>query len=211
MTGRLAVGVSGAGSNLRALHAATEAGTVNAGIVLVFANRDCAGLAWAAEQGIETALVPVPTASDAAGCAEADATLAETLVAVAPDLVVLAGYMRVLGPATLSAFAGRIVNTHPSLLPAFPGAHPVRDTLAAGAQVTGATVHLVDATLDGGPILAQERVPILAGDDEATLHERIKDVEHRLLPRVVGELLAVKMPAMAEASRTPLVAGRTRR
>ena len=98
----------------------------------------------------------------------------------------LAGYLRLIGPAVLAAYAGRIVNTHPSLLPSFPGAHAVRDALAHGVAVTGVTVHLVDATLDGGPIVAQEAVPVLPGDDEATLRARIQAVEHRLLPRVVG-------------------------
>ncbi len=195
---RIAVGVSGTGSNLRALGAAAEDGRLGASITLVFGDRPCAGLDWAAEQGIDTALVPAAPAGDAAGRAEEDRILAETLRAAGPDLVVLAGYMRILGPATLAAFAGRIVNTHPSLLPAFPGAHPVRDTLAAGATVTGATVHLVDETLDGGPILAQERVTVLPGDDEAALHERIKAVERRLLPRVVAELLAASAPAVDE-------------
>ncbi|MBI3750927.1 MAG: bifunctional phosphoribosylaminoimidazolecarboxamide formyltransferase/IMP cyclohydrolase [Chloroflexi bacterium] len=98
--------------------------------------------------------------------------------------------MRIVGPATLAAFEGRILNTHPSLLPAFAGGHAVRDALAHGVTVTGCTVHLVDATLDGGPIVVQEAVPVLPGDDEASLHERIKAVEHRLLPRAVGLLLA---------------------
>jgi phosphoribosylaminoimidazolecarboxamide formyltransferase/IMP cyclohydrolase len=186
---RIAVGVSGTGSNLRALVAAAGAGALDADVTFAFADRACSGLAWATEAGIDTALIAVPPAADEPGRAAADATLAETLQAVAPDLVVLAGYMRVLGPRTLAAFDGRVVNTHPSLLPAFPGAHAVRDALAAGVRVTGATVHLVDATLDGGPILAQDAVPVLPGDDEASLHERIKATEHRLLPRVVGELL----------------------
>ena len=104
--------------------------------------------------------------------------------------IVLAGYMRLVGPAVLAAYEGRILNTHPSLLPAFPGAHAVRDALAHGATVSGVTVHLVDATLDGGPIVAQEAVPILPGDDEASLHARIRAVEHRLLPRAVALMLA---------------------
>ena len=90
----------------------------------------------------------------------------------------------------LAAHAGRILNTHPSLLPAFPGGHAVRDALAHGVAVTGVTVHLVDETLDGGPIVAQEAVPILPGDDEAALHDRIRAVEHRLLPRAVALVLA---------------------
>jgi phosphoribosylaminoimidazolecarboxamide formyltransferase/IMP cyclohydrolase len=177
---RIAVGVSGAGSNLRALAAAVGRRELGGGIALVFADRQCAALDWAAGQGIDTALVP---GGD-------DTTLAGTLRAVEPDVVVLAGYMRIVGPEVLAAFPGRILNTHPSLLPAFPGAHSVADALAHGVTVTGCTVHLVDATLDGGPIVAQEAVTILPGDDQATLHDRIRAVEHRLLPRAVALVLA---------------------
>jgi phosphoribosylaminoimidazolecarboxamide formyltransferase / IMP cyclohydrolase len=119
-----------------------------------------------------------------------DATLAATLAAIEPAVIVLAGYMRIVGPAVLERFAGRILNTHPSLLPAFPGAHAVRDALDHGARVTGCTVHVVDATLDGGPIVAQEAVAIESGDDATSLHERIKRVEHRLLPRAVALFLS---------------------
>jgi phosphoribosylaminoimidazolecarboxamide formyltransferase/IMP cyclohydrolase len=187
---RIAVGVSGAGSNLRALHAAASRGELGGEIVLVVADRPCPALDWAREQGIDTALIPVG----------ADAALAEALDAARTDLVVLAGYMRIVGPAALAAFPGRIVNTHPSLLPAFPGAHAIRDALAHGVTVTGVTVHLVDATLDGGPIVAQEAVPILPGDDEGSLRERIQAVEHRLLPRVVA-LLAAGAVAVAPDGR----------
>ncbi len=189
--GRIAVGVSGAGSNLRALAAAAGRGELGGSIVLVFADRACPALDWAVEQGFDTALV-LPAGRDADDDARAahDTTLAATLAAVSPDLVVLAGYMRIVGPVTLAAFGGRILNTHPSLLPAFPGAHAVADALAHGAAVSGATVHLVDARLDSGPIVAQEAVPIVAGDDIATLHARIQAVEHRLLPRVVALALA---------------------
>ncbi|MFL5718781.1 MAG: phosphoribosylglycinamide formyltransferase, partial [Chloroflexota bacterium] len=180
MSGRIAVGVSGAGSNLRALSSAVGRGEVGGEIVLVFADRSCPALDWAAEQGLETALVP---GGD-------DRTLAETLLAVGVDVVVLAGYMRLVGPVVLAAFDGRILNTHPSLLPAFPGRHSVADALAHGAAVTGCTVHLVDATLDDGPIVAQEAVEILPGDDVAALHDRIRTAEHRLLPRAVALLLA---------------------
>ena len=180
MTRRIAVGVSGAGSNLRALVAAANRGAVGGSVVLVFADRDCPALAWAAEQGIDTALVPDGD----------DDALAETLAGARPDVVVLAGYMRLVGPRVLEAFGGRMINTHPSLLPSFPGAHAVRDALAHGVTVTGVTIHLVDETLDGGPIVAQEAVPVLPDDDEASLHARIQVVEHRLLPRIVGELLA---------------------
>ena len=190
MSGRVAVGVSGAGSNLRALVAAAGRGELGGEVGLVFADRDCPALAWAAEQGIETALLPGLAARDDAERAAADEALAATLTAAAIDVVVLAGYMRIVGPAVLAAFEGRILNTHPALLPAFPGAHAVRDALAHGARVTGCTVHLVDATLDGGPIVLQEAVPVAPGDDEASLHERIRAVEHRLLPRAVALLLA---------------------
>ncbi len=186
----VAVGVSGAGSNLRALAAAVDRGEVPARVVLVFADRECPALAWAAEQGLETAIVPPARARDRAGRAREDTTLAETLIATGVEAVVLAGYMRIVGPAVLAAFPGRILNVHPSLLPAFPGAHAVRDALAAGVAVTGVTVHLVDATLDGGPIVGQEAVPVLAGDDEAALLARLHAVEHRLLPRSLALLCA---------------------
>ena len=175
---RIAVGVSGTGSNLQALAAAGERGGLGGAIVLVFADRACPALDWAAEQGFETALIP---GGD-------DATLAETLAAVEVDILVLAGYMRIVGPRVLAAFRGRILNVHPSLLPAFPGAHAVADALAHGVAVTGVTVHLVDETLDGGPILLQEAVPVLPGDDEAGLATRIHAVEHRLLPWAVALL-----------------------
>jgi phosphoribosylaminoimidazolecarboxamide formyltransferase/IMP cyclohydrolase len=186
VTGRIAVGVSGAGTSLQALAAAARRGALGGEIRLVFADRECPALTWAAEQGLETALVPVEGRADP----DADDALATTLVAVDPELVVLAGYMRILGPRVLGAFRGRIVNLHAALLPAFPGAHPVRDALAAGVRVSGTTVHLVDETVDGGPILAQRAVPVLPGDDETALHERIKAVEHVLLPQVVASLLA---------------------
>jgi phosphoribosylaminoimidazolecarboxamide formyltransferase/IMP cyclohydrolase len=179
-SGRIAVGVSGAGSNLRALVAAARRGEVGGDVVLVFSDRPSAALEWVAEEGIDTALVP---GGD-------DEVLAAALEAAAPDAVVLAGYLRIVGPRVLGVFGGRILNTHPSLLPAFPGAHAVRDALAAGVAVSGVTVHLVDETLDGGPIVAQEAVRVLPDDDEAALHERIKAVEHRLLPRAVALLLA---------------------
>ena len=190
MSGRVAVGVSGAGSNLRALAAAAARGELGGEIGLVFADRDCPALVWAAEQGIETALVPGLGATDPSERAEADTALALTLTAAGVDVVALAGYMRIVGPAVLAAFRGRILNTHPALLPAFPGGHAVRDALAHGVRVTGCTVHLVDATLDGGPIVLQEPVVIAPDDDETTLHDRIRAAEHRLLPRAVALLLA---------------------
>jgi phosphoribosylaminoimidazolecarboxamide formyltransferase / IMP cyclohydrolase len=201
MSGRVAVGVSGAGSNLRALAAAAGRGELGGEIALVFADRECPALAWAAEQGIETALLPGLAARDEHERRDADQSLAATLTATGVEVVVLAGYMRIVGPAVLAAFSSRILNTHPSLLPAFPGAHAVRDALAHGTLVTGCTVHLVDDTLDGGPILLQEAVPVAAGDDEASLHERIKAVEHRLLPRATALLVAGAVTIEGRAAR----------
>ena len=154
-------------------------------ITLVFADRACPALAWADEQGIETALIPRGD----------DAVVAEALTAAGADLVVLAGYMRIVGPRTIRAVGGIILNTHPSLLPAFPGAHAVQDALDHGSRVTGCTVHFVDATLDGGPIVAQEAVPILPDDDAAALQERIRTIEHQLLPRCVAMLAAGALAA----------------
>jgi phosphoribosylaminoimidazolecarboxamide formyltransferase / IMP cyclohydrolase len=179
-SGRIAVGVSGAGSNLRALAAAARRGDLGGSIVLVFADRACPGIDLAVEEGLETAVIP---GGD-------DVGLAAALSAVDVDVVVLAGYMRIVGPRVLAAFPGRIVNTHPSLLPSFPGAHAVADALAHGVTVTGCTVHLVDATLDGGPIVVQQAIEIQADDDETTLHARIRAVEHQLLPKAVALLLA---------------------
>ena len=114
-----------------------------------------------------------------------DRSLREALVASGADTVVCAGFMRILGPEVLGAFAGRIINSHPSLLPAFPGAHAVRDALAYGVRVTGCTIHLVDSGVDTGPILAQQPVFVMDDDDEPTLHERIKEIERVLLVDVV--------------------------
>ncbi len=190
MGGRIAVGVSGSGSNLRALQARVARGALDATIALVFADRPCAALDWATEAGIDTALIEDLGARDADARALADERLAATLQAIGVEAVVLAGFMRLVGPVLLAAFPGRVLNVHPSLLPAYPGAHAIRDALAAGAAVTGVTVHLVDASLDGGPILLAEAVPVLPADDEASLLERLHAVEHRLLPRAVGLLLA---------------------
>ena len=186
----IGVGVSGVGSNMQALAAAIGRGEVPARIALVFSDRECPALAWAQEAGCDTALVPAARRGDAKGRAREDGALADALVGAGVSAVVLAGYMRVLGPAVLGAHPDRILNVHPSLLPAFPGAHAVRDALAAGVVVTGVTVHLVDASLDGGPVVLQEAVPVLPGDDAASLLARLHAVEHRLVPRAVG-LLAV--------------------
>jgi phosphoribosylaminoimidazolecarboxamide formyltransferase/IMP cyclohydrolase len=212
---RIAVGVSGTGSNLRALHAAAERGALDAEIALVFADRECAALDWAVEQGIETLLVPMPKLSEAAERTAANEVLAESLAAVGPELIVLAGYMRVLGPKALGGAKCPIINLHPALLPAFPGAHPIKDALAAGVKVTGVTVHFANDSLDAGPIISQDSVAILPGDTEETLAERIHAVEHRLLPRAVGLALAgalaidsdgrtVRIDAARAAERMPV-------
>jgi phosphoribosylaminoimidazolecarboxamide formyltransferase/IMP cyclohydrolase len=198
---RIAVGVSGTGSNLKALHAATQRCALDAVIALVFADRECAALAWAEEQGLETLLVPAAPKGNEQARAEEDRVLAGSLAAVAPELVVLAGYMRIVGPEMLGAFPNRILNLHPALLPCFPGAHGVRDALAAGVKVTGVTVHFVDDSLDGGPIVLQESVPVLEGDTEETLFERIQAVEHRLLPRAVGLALAGALTLQGKSVR----------
>ena len=178
--GRIAVGVSGAGLQPAGAARGRRRGELGGEIVLVFADRACPGARLGRRAGDR---------HGAAGRGRRGRRRSpRRWQRRAPDVVVLAGYMRILGPAVLAAFAGRILNTHPSLLPAFPGAHAVRDALAHGVAVTGVTVHLVDATLDGGPIVAQEAVPVLPGDDEAALHERIQAVEHRLLPRAVALL-----------------------
>ena len=204
MAHRIAVGVSGTGSNLRALHAAIERGALDAEIGLVFADRECSALDWAVEQGMDTLLVPMPKLSEVEERAAANEVLAESLAAVGPELIVLAGFMRVLGPKALGGLTCPIINLHPALLPAFPGAHAVRDALNAGVKVTGVTVHFVDDSLDAGPIIVQDSVPVLAGDTEETLFERIHAVEHRLLPRAVGFALAGAL-AIEPHGRTVLI------
>ncbi len=182
----VAVGVSGQGSNLRVLAAAARRGWLGARIALVVADRPCPALEWAREQSLPTALLRPGEHVDARGW---DHALRLVLEEHGVHAVVLAGFLRVIGPETLDAFPGRILNLHPSLLPLFPGAHAVRDALAAGVRVSGVTVHLVDEVLDGGPILLQEAVPVLPGDDEASLLARLHEVEHRLLPRAVALLV----------------------
>ncbi|HTS15909.1 MAG TPA: phosphoribosylglycinamide formyltransferase, partial [Candidatus Sulfotelmatobacter sp.] len=183
----VAIGVSGTGTNLAAILDAQRRGALGGEVTLVFADRDCPALGIAKAAGVATRMLrPV----DAPGQGAWDAALAAALKASGADVVVLAGFMRVLGPAVLAAFSGRILNVHPSLLPAFPGGHAIEDALAAGVTVTGVTVHLVDATLDGGPIVLQEAVPVRPDDDAASLATRLHALEHRLLPRAVALLAA---------------------
>ncbi len=179
---RLVVLASGTGSLLASLLEAAR-GDYPARVVAVGADRDCPAVDIAKAADVPTYTVRL---SDYPNRAAWDATIAGATSAHQPDLIVSAGFMKILGPQFLSRFKGRIVNTHPALLPAFPGAHAVPETLDYGVKVTGCTVHLVDAGTDSGPILAQEVVPVLDGDDEATLHERIKVVERRLLVDVLA-------------------------
>lgn len=179
VAGRIAVLVSGTGSNLAAVIDACDAGRVPGAVVLVAADRPCRGVEVADQRGIETAVVE-PATYGSRG--EWSASLKDVVATSDPDLVVSAGFMRILAPVFVDTFAGRLINLHPSLLPAFPGAHGVRDALDYGAKVSGSTVHFVDNEVDHGPILLQESVPVRPGDTEQTLHERIKEVEHRMLP-----------------------------
>jgi phosphoribosylglycinamide formyltransferase 1 len=183
---RIVVLLSGTGSLCAALMAATDDPSYPAEVVAVGSDRAAEGLEHARRRGLPTFVCALRDHPDRAAW---DQALAAELAAHQPDLVVSAGFMKLVGPAVLEAFGGRLINTHPALLPAFPGAHAVRDALAAGVDVTGATVHLVDAGLDTGPVLAQREVPVRPGDDETTLHERIKDVERELLVQTVAQLV----------------------
>ncbi len=179
----IAVLVSGAGSNMVALAEAIAADALPARIVAVVSDvPDAPALARAAALGLPTVVVPFDR-SDRAGWERA---LAGTVRASGAEVVVLAGFMRILGATFLSSWPDRVINVHPSLLPAFRGAHAVDDALAAGVSVTGVSVHLVDELVDHGPLLAQEAVDILPGDTRTTLLERLHAVEHRLLPACVA-------------------------
>ncbi len=178
---RVVILISGRGSNMRAI---VEAGLPGADVVAVISNRpDAAGLAYARDRGIETRVVD-HTAYD--GREAFDRALAAEIDGFAPQLVVLAGFMRVLTDAFVEHYHGRMINVHPSLLPAFQGLHTHRRALEAGVRIHGATVHLVTPELDGGPILAQAAVPVLQGDDPARLAARVLEAEHRLYPQVVA-------------------------
>ncbi len=186
MSARLVVLVSGAGTNLQALLDACADPAYGAKVVAVGADRpDIGGTERAERAGVPTFTLRIP---DFTSRDDWDAALAEAVAKHEPDLVVSAGFMKILGPHFLARFGGRTVNTHPALLPSFPGAHAVRDALAYGVKVTGCTVHFVDEGVDTGPVIAQETVPVGWHDDEDSLHERIKQVERRLLVDVVGRL-----------------------
>jgi phosphoribosylglycinamide formyltransferase-1 len=208
---QIAVLLSGSGSNLQALLDAERAGQLGAQVALVASDRaDAYGLQRALAHGVAAAHVPLPAAprgpAREAARAAWEQRLAAVTAAFTPDLVLLAGFMRVLSPAFLAWFPGRVINQHPALLPdeggdsyttsagvvvpALRGAHTVRDALAHGLAVTGCTVHRVTPRVDDGPVLARAEVPVFSGDTEATLHERIKAAERQLIVAVVRDLAA---------------------
>ncbi|THG29778.1 phosphoribosylglycinamide formyltransferase [Naasia lichenicola] len=178
----LVVLISGGGSNLRALLEATRHGDFPARVIAVGADRDADGLVHAEEFGVPSFSVPFTSFADRESWG---VELLAQLDQWKPDLVVLSGLMRLLPESVVAAYAPRLINTHPAYLPEFPGAHAVRDAIAAGVSQTGASVIVVDDGVDSGPILARERVPILPGDDADIVHDRIKIVERRLLAEVV--------------------------
>lgn len=183
---RVVVLVSGGGTLLQALLDAADEPGHPAAVVAVGADRGgIEGLARAARAGVPTFVEALRAHPDRAAW---DAALAAAVVAHRPDLVVSAGFMKIVGPGFLATVGCPVLNTHPALLPAFPGAHPVTDTLAYGVKVTGATVHLVDDGVDTGPVLAQAAVDVLPGDTVDELHERIKTEERRLLVGTVAAL-----------------------
>ena len=181
---RLVVLASGTGSLLQSLLEAAV-GEYPARVVAVVTDRDCRAGAIAADAGIPAVAVALRDYPDRR---DWDAAITAATAAHDPDVVVSAGFMKILAPQFLSRFPGRVLNTHPALLPAFPGAHAVPDALDYGVRVTGCTVHVVDSGVDTGPILAQQAVEVLDGDDENALHERIKVIERRLLVDVLASI-----------------------
>ena len=175
---KLVVLISGGGSNLRSLLDAADDAEYPARVVAIGADRDADGLAHAEQRGIASFTVPFGSFADRDAWGD---ELLEQVTSWQPDLVILSGFMRLLPRRFVAALAPRLINTHPAYLPEFPGAHGVRDALAAGATQTGASVIVVDHGIDSGPIITQERVAVHPGDTEHSLHDRIKLVERRLL------------------------------
>jgi phosphoribosylglycinamide formyltransferase-1 len=204
---RLVVLVSGSGTNLQALLDAAAAPAYGAAVVAVGADRDgILALKRAEDAGVPTFVCRVKDHPDRAAW---DRALRDEVRRHEPDLVVLAGFMKLVGTHFLAEFGGRIVNTHPALLPSFPGMHGARDALAYGVKVTGCTLFLVDAGVDDGPIIAQAAVPVEDGDDEESLHERIKVAERELLVDRVGRMIRegwTVLPAPAATQAAPLAA-----
>ncbi|MDR1471787.1 MAG: phosphoribosylglycinamide formyltransferase [Synergistaceae bacterium] len=186
-TPRLAILISGTGSNMEAIARACRDGSLDAKTAVVISdNPNAEGLRRARRMGIDTAVCRyrrgVPRE-------ENEAPIVEEIRSRGVDWIVLAGFMKVLTPSFVREFPGRVINIHPSILPAFPGAHAIRDALAAGADFTGVTVHIVDELVDHGPIIAQEEASILPGDTEETLAARIHAIEHRLYPRTLRQII----------------------
>lgn len=181
----LVVLISGGGSNLRALLEASEDAEFPARVIAIGADRDAGGLELGEDFGISTFTVPFSSYPDRDAWGDA---LLEQIQQWQPDLVVLSGFMRLLPPRVVAALSPQLINTHPAYLPEFPGAHGVRDALAAGASQTGASIIVVDNGVDDGPIVSQERVPVLADDTQDSLHDRIKLVERRLLVQAVLDI-----------------------
>jgi phosphoribosylglycinamide formyltransferase 1 len=180
---RIVILISGRGSNMRSIVEACESEKWPAHVVAVISNRpDAAGLEFAAQRGIATTVVDHKTFSKREAF---DAALAQAIDAHTPDLVVLAGFMRILGPDCVRRYESRMLNIHPSLLPAFTGLHTHRRAIEAGCKLAGATVHFVTAELDHGPIVLQAAVPVLPSDDEDALAERVLAKEHVIYPRAV--------------------------
>ena len=183
---RLVILVSGAGTTLQALLDAARDPAYPAEVVAVGADREgTAAVDRAQAAGVETFVLPLSQFADREAW---DAALTERVAAFEPDLVVLAGFMKLVGETFRARFPDRVVNSHPALSPSFPGQHGPRDALAHGVKVTGCTLFLVDEGVDTGPIVAQAAVPVLDDDDEATLHERIKETERRLLVDTIARL-----------------------
>ena len=183
--------ISGRGSNMEALIAARDAGTLPVNIAAVISNRpDAAGLETAEKAGITAHYINHKAFAEREVF---DAALAECIDGFAPDLVVLAGFMRILGDGFVRHYAGRLMNIHPSLLPAFPGLHTHRRALDEGVRIHGCSVHFVTPTLDHGPIIIQAAVPVLDSDDEATLAARVLRQEHRIYPQAVRWFVAGRL------------------
>lgn len=192
MTTRVVVLLSGSGTLCQALLDAIDGGLVDAEVVAVVSDQAHAqGLERARRAGIPAIAHPLAKGADRQAW---DAELADIVAGFEPDLVASAGFMKLLGASFLARFGGRTINTHPALLPSFPGMHGVRDALAAGVKVTGATVFLVDAGIDTGKILLQGAVDVLDDDDVESLHERIKVVERRLLTQAVSQWTKKELP-----------------
>ena len=181
----LVVLISGGGSNLRALLEASEDAEFPARVVAVGGDRDADGFAHAEEYGIPTFAAALSSYPDRESWGDA---ILEQVQVWQPDLVILSGFMKLLPPRVIAALSPNLINTHPAFLPEFPGAHGVRDALAAGVTETGASIIIVDNGVDAGPIIAQRRVPVLPDDTESTLHERIKHVERELLVQAVLDI-----------------------